>query len=150
MNKVKKYDRLYLQLRDLIKPDVDLTANMATICAVLYHKIDYFFWCGFYRLVDADLIVGPYQGPVACVKLEKNKGVCWNAVLTKKTVIVDDVHQFPGHIACNALSLSEIVVPVKNNAGCIIAVLDIDSKRLASFNQYDAQGLELIAELLKE
>ncbi len=148
MNKQEKYERLYQQIKELLKKEADIIAKMATINAVLYHKIDYFFWCGFYRLINEELIVGPYQGPVACQKLEKNKGVCWTSVNQKDIVIVEDVHQFPDHIACDSRSQSEIVVPIKNNSGKIVAVFDVDSKTKASFDKQDAEGLQKIVSLI--
>ncbi len=122
---------------------------MATVSAVLYHKMDHFFWCGFYRIVDGELVVGPYQGPVACQVLKKNTGVCWAGVNEKKTIVVPDVNKFPGHIACDSRSKSEIVVPLKNNAGKIIGILDVDSNELNSFDDVDAKYLEIIVALLK-
>lgn len=140
--------RLYLQLEDLLKKSNDETAHMATVSAVLYHKLDYFFWCGFYRLVNGDLIVGPYQGPVACQVLAKNKGVCWAGINKGKTIIVPDVHQFPGHIACDSRSKSEIVVPYRDKTGKITVVLDVDSSELNSFDEVDAEYLEKIIAMI--
>lgn len=146
--KINRYKRLLTQIEDLLKKCNDGTARMATISAVLHHKIEYFFWCGFYRLVDGELIVGPYQGPVACQVLSKNKGVCWACVNEKKTVVVPDVHKFPGHIACDSRSKSEIVVPYKDSNGKVIGVLDIDSSEFNSFDETDAEYLEKIIALL--
>jgi L-methionine (R)-S-oxide reductase len=148
MNKQKKYERLYEQLSVLLRKRTDIAAQMATINAVLYHKFDYFFWCGFYRLLDGELMVGPYQGPVACQTLEKNKGVCWASVNTKETIIVEDVHKFPDHIACDARSRSEIVIPIVKSDGTVLAVLDVDSKDMASFDKQDAEGLQKIISLI--
>ncbi|MGD0710267.1 MAG: GAF domain-containing protein [Bacteroidales bacterium] len=146
--KINRYMRLYLQLEDLLKKSNDETAHMATVSAVLYHKLDYFFWCGFYRLVNGDLIVGPYQGPVACQVLAKNKGVCWAGINKGKTIIVPDVHQFPGHIACDSRSKSEIVVPYRDKTGKITVVLDVDSSELNSFDEVDAEYLEKIIAMI--
>jgi GAF domain-containing protein len=110
--------------------------------------MDSFFWVGFYLLNDGHLIVGPYQGPLACIKLEKNKGVCWAAVNTQKTIVVPDVHKFPGHIACDPRSRSEIVVPLRNQPGEIIGVFDIDSRLSNNFDETDALGLEKIVSLV--
>jgi GAF domain-containing protein len=121
---------------------------MATISAVLYHKMDYFFWCGFYRIVDGELIAGPYQGPVACQVLAKNTGVCWTGVLENKTIVVPDVHKFPCHIACDARSKSEIVVPYRDKQGNVKGVLDIDSSDFNSFDEVDAEYLEKIISML--
>ena len=121
---------------------------MSTIAAVLHYKIEYFFWTGFYLLQDGNLQVGPYQGALACINLEKDKGVCWAAFNKKETVVVEDVHSFPGHIACDSRSSSEIVVPLKNKAGEVIGVLDVDSSLKASFSDVDAKWLEKILELI--
>ena len=94
--------------------------RMATTAALLYHKFEHYFWCGFYRLADGDLLVGPYQGPLACQVLARGRGVCWEAVRRGETLIVPDVRLFPGHIACDARSLSEIVVPLRDASGAII------------------------------
>ena len=146
--KINKYKRIYLQIEELLKKSNDELAHMATINAILYHKIDYFFWCGFYRLVEGTLIVGPYQGPVACQILEKNKGVCWSSINQQKTIIVPDVHLFPGHIACDSRSQSEIVIPYFDINGTIKGVLDIDSKEKNSFDEIDATYLEKIISLI--
>jgi GAF domain-containing protein len=146
--KINRYKRLYLQIEELLKKSNDETAHMATVSAVLYHKIEYFFWCGFYRLVNGELIVGAYQGPVACQILSKNKGVCWAAVNEKKTIVVSDVQQFPGHIACDSRSKSEIVIPYFDKNKNVIAVLDVDSSELHSFDEIDAEYLEKIISLL--
>ncbi|MDZ7743122.1 MAG: GAF domain-containing protein [Bacteroidota bacterium] len=148
MNKEKRYERLYNQIKEQIEPSNDLIANMASITAILHHKMEYFFWTGFYRLLEGELIVGPYQGPVACIQLEKDKGVCWTGINKGESIIVPDIHNFPGHIACDSRSNSEIVVPVRNKKGVIVAVLDVDSKELNSFNEEDASGLERILALL--
>jgi GAF domain-containing protein len=121
---------------------------MATAVAVLHHKMEYFFWTGFYLLQDGKLLVGPYQGPVACQELAKDKGVCWAGIHQNQTIVVPDVHQFPGHIACDSRSNSEIVVPLRNSKKEIIGVLDVDSKDLGSFDEIDAKWLEKIVELI--
>jgi GAF domain-containing protein len=110
--------------------------------------MDKFFWTGFYLLRDGELIVGPYQGPVACILLKKNTGVCWAGINEAKTIVVPNVHEFPGHIACDSRSQSEIVVPLKDRAGNIIGVLDVDSKELAAFDELDALWIGRILELL--
>ncbi|WP_167609305.1 GAF domain-containing protein [Maribellus sediminis] len=145
-----RYGRLYKQLSELVKKSDNASARMATIIAVLHHKMDYFFWTGFYLIADGKMTVNMYQGPVACQILEKDKGVCWASYNQQKTLLVEDVHQFPDHIACDSRSNSEIVVPFKNKAGEIIGVLDIDSKDLASFSEVDARWLEKILELVWE
>jgi L-methionine (R)-S-oxide reductase len=146
--KLSRYERIYEQLAGLLVKTNDPQARMATAAALLYHKFDYYFWCGFYRLVAGDLVVGPYQGPLACQVLAKNRGVCWEAVKRGKTVIVPDVRKFPGHIACDSRSLSEIVVPVRDGKGAIVAVLDVDSDKTDQFDDIDAGRLERIAALI--
>jgi len=151
MEKNKKegrYSRIYNQLSELVKKSNSPSAWMATIIAVLHHKMDTFFWTGFYLIENGEMTVNMYQGPVACQVLEKNKGVCWAAFNKKETVVVEDVHQFPGHIACDSRSNSEIVVPLKNRGGEIIGVLDVDSKDKAVFDDTDAQWLEKILKLI--
>ena len=144
-----RYRRIYQQLQDLLKDKPNRMARMATLVAVLHHKMDYYFWTGFYLLDEGELIVGPYQGSLACIKLKKDTGVCWAGINSGETVIVPDVHQFPGHIACDSRSNSEIVVPFKDKDGKIIGVLDVDSKELASFDEVDAEWLEKIIEIGK-
>ena len=143
-----RYSRLYTQLEGLLKKSNHLNARLATVAAVLHHKMDYFFWTGFYMLNDGDLVVRTYQGPVACQVLEKGRGVCWAAINQGESIVVEDVHLFPGHIACDSRSNSEIVVPLKDKDGTIIGVLDIDSKEKASFDDTDQIWLEKISELM--
>lgn len=144
-----RYNRLYDQLAILLQKPGNAFSKMATIAALLHHKMDYFFWCGFYLLDSDELIAGPYQGPVACQLLAKNTGVCWESVNQKKTIVVPNVHEFPGHIACDSRSNSEIVVPLFNSKGDVAGVLDIDSKDFNSFDNVDAAGLEKILTLLR-
>ncbi len=146
--KIGRYGRMYSQIESYMKKCENPISRMATISAVLHHKMDYFFWTGFYLLHDNRLLVGPYQGPVACQELASNKGVCWAGINRKETIVVPDVHAFPDHIACDSRSKSEIVVPVKNEKGQIIGVLDIDSKDLNSFDEADAQELEKIVAMI--
>lgn len=120
---------------------------MATICAVLHHKMDAFFWTGFYLLQDGKLQVASYQGPLACIDLAKDTGVCWAGINNKKPVVVPDVSLFPGHIGCDARSKSEIVVPVFKGDQ-IVGVFDVDSSSLNSFDETDAEWLEKIVELI--
>ena len=143
-----RYSRLYNQLEELVKKSDNASARMATIIAVLHHKMDYFFWTGFYLIDDGKMTVNMYQGSVACQILEKDKGVCWAAFNQQKTIVVEDVHAFPSHIACDSRSSSEIVVPLKNADGQVIGVLDVDSKDKASFSDVDAVWLEKILELI--
>jgi GAF domain-containing protein len=151
MDKIKKqrrYERIYTQLAALLQKSNDKHARMATVLAVLHNKMEYFFWTGFYMLSNGELIVRSYQGPVACQILEKNKGVCWAAINREETIVVEDVHQFPGHIACDSRSKSEVVVPFRNVQGEIIGVLDVDSKEKASFDEEDAFWLDKIIALI--
>jgi GAF domain-containing protein len=148
IKKEGRYSRIYQQLETLVRKSNNTQARMATIIAVLHHKMEYFFWTGFYLIDNGIMTVNIYQGPVACQILEKDKGVCWAAFNKKETVIVEDVHQFPGHIACDSRSNSEIVVPFKNRDGKIIGVLDVDSSAKAAFSEIDAKWLEKILELV--
>jgi GAF domain-containing protein len=146
--KLARYERICGQLAGLLGRTADTQARMATVTALLYHKFDHYFWYGFYRLVDRDLVVGPYQGPLACQVLARGRGVCWAAVTGGETVIVPDVRRFAGHIACDARSLSEIVVPVRDAGGAIVAVLDVAGDKPEQFDEEDRQGLETIVALL--
>ena len=143
-----RYQRIFIQLGDLINKSNDPLARMATICAVLHHKFDTYFWTGFYMLKEGHLIVGPYQGPVSCQELADNKGVCWAAVNQEKPVIVPDVRKYPGHIACDSRSKSEIALPLFDQHHKIHAVLDVDSSQLNTFNEIDAYHLERILKLI--
>jgi L-methionine (R)-S-oxide reductase len=148
LKKINQYKRLHAQLRELMVKSSDPDARMATVSAVLHHKMKNFFWTGFYLLTGGELIVRSYQGPLACMVLKKNTGVCWAGILEKRTVIVPDVHKFPGHIACDSRSQSEIVVPVRTPDGRILGVLDIDSKVLNNFDETDREWLEEIVGLV--
>jgi L-methionine (R)-S-oxide reductase len=151
MDKNKKkdrYNRIFNQLEGLLKKCDFPISRMATVVAVLHHKMG-FFWTGFYLLDNGRLLVGPYQGALACQELEKNKGVCWTGINQATIIVVPDVNQFPGHIACDSRSKSEITVPLKNKDGKIYGVLDIDSKEYGTFDEVDAEMLEKIAQLLQ-
>jgi GAF domain-containing protein len=143
-----RYRRLYHQLEELTRKTDQPLSRMASICAVLHHKMDHYFWTGFYLHLDGRLLVGPYQGPVACQELEKDLGVCWAAVNRKAPVVVPDVHAFPGHIACDARSRSEITLPVFDPEGAITAVFDVDSSVLNAFSEVDAEFLQQILSLI--
>ena len=143
-----RYGRIYQQLSELVLKSNNTQARMATIIAVLHHKMDYFFWTGFYLLDEGELIVGPYQGPVACILLEKDKGVCWAGVNQAETIVVPNVHEFPDHIACDSRSISEITIPVKDSKGEIKAVFDVDSDKPASFSALDVSYLMRIIALI--
>ncbi len=147
-----RYQRIATQLEELFDgyqdtPD-DEIARMATACAVLHHKMPHFFWTGFYRLEGKQLVVGPYQGPLACAVLPGPEGVCWKCMNERRSIIVPDVHEFAGHVACDARSKSEIVVPVREPAGNVVAVLDVDSDQPDAFSEVDRKGLEAIATLI--
>jgi L-methionine (R)-S-oxide reductase len=146
--KQQRYQRIYHQLSELLTATNEPVARMATIASLLHHKMDYFFWTGFYRLVGGQLLVGPYQGPLACQNLKKDSGVCWAAANRNETIVVPDVNKFPGHIACDSRSKSEIVVPCRDTQGQVFAVLDVDSTLLNSFDQIDARQLEEIVSLI--
>ncbi|EEI91493.1 putative GAF domain-containing protein A [Sphingobacterium spiritivorum ATCC 33300] len=141
-NKAEQYKGLIPQIEALISGESNLIANLANISAALKEQFG-FFWVGFYLIEGEELVLGPFQGPVACTRIKKGKGVCGAAWANEQTLIVPDVDKFPGHIACSSLSKSEIVIPVRAN-GKIIAVLDVDSDSLNSFDQEDALYLEKI------
>ena len=145
MSKAKKYQELYRQIESIVSGDTDQIANMANTAALI-HEAFGFWWTGFYIVKDGMLVLGPFQGPVACTRIAFGKGVCGTAWKRKETIIVPDVHQFPGHIACSSLSQSEIVVPLFNGDD-IYAVLDIDSKELSTFDETDKEWLEKIGRL---
>lgn len=146
--KNSRYKRIYEQLDELfVKCDFPIS-RMASIATLLFHKMDNFYWTGFYLLHDDKLMVGPYQGTLACMNLKKDTGVCWAAVNTKQTTIVANVHEFPGHIACDSASNSEIVIPVYDKNNKIVAVLDIDSKEYSNFDSVDAENLQKIVSLI--
>ena len=140
-----RYERIFEQLAGLFSRSADPVARMATAAALLHHKMRHFFWTGFYRLEGGELIVGPYQGPLACALLDRERGVCWACVRRGSPIVVPDVHQFPGHIPCDERSRSEVVVPLLNAHGGVCGVLDVDSDRLDAFSQVDADGLLKIA-----
>lgn len=148
IKKRQRYERIYKQINQLLEKSNDPQARMNTVVAVLHHKFDYFFWTGFYCLVDGNLIVRNYQGPVACMELTKDTGVCWAGINQKQSILVPNVEEFPGHIACDSRSKSEVVVPLRNKENEIIGVLDVDSKDLNSFDEVDKEELEKIVALV--
>ncbi len=145
-DKQQKYELLYRQIEAVVSGEKDTIANMANI-ATMIHSTFGFWWTGFYRVIDNELVLGPFQGPVACTRIGRGKGVCGTSWSEQRTIIVDDVDAFPGHIACSSESRSEIVVPIWRNEN-IIAVLDIDSSTLATFDSTDQEWLERIARLV--
>ena len=138
------YDELILQLRSLVSGVPHLTANLANASALLYNSLDRLNWAGFYILEGETLILGPFQGKPACIEIPLGKGVCGTAAESKSTILVDNVHKFPGHIACDSASNSEIVIPLFKN-GEIFGVLDIDSPFFSRFTKEDKEGLEAFA-----
>jgi GAF domain-containing protein len=126
--------------------NVDIIANMANMAAMLHENFG-FWWTGFYRVMNNELVLGPFQGPLACTRIAYGRGVCGTAWKERRTIVVPDVEEFPGHIACSAASRSEIVVPIMQN-GEVIAVLDIDSENLATFDQTDAEYLQQMVSML--
>ena len=143
MEKTEKYRLLERQVAALLEGETDVIAKMANIAAVLHGTFG-FWWTGFYRVAGDELVLGPFQGPVACIHIPFGKGVCGTAWKRNETVVVPDVEQFPGHIACSSASRSEVVVPVHGPDGAVTAVLDIDSDRLATFDEEDKVWLERI------
>jgi GAF domain-containing protein len=143
-----RYDRIRNQLAELLLRCEDPEARMASVVALLHHKMQHFFWTGFYGLKDGRLIVRMYQGPVACMELKRDTGVCWAAIRQEAPVVVPDVTAFPGHIACDSRSRSEICVPLRDRTGAVVGVLDIDSDRLGTFDAVDAEVLPGILALI--
>ncbi len=143
--KEEKYEVLYRQVVSLMDGETDVIANMANVSAMIQETF-HFWWTGFYRVVDGVLVLGPFQGPLACTRIKCGRGVCGTAWKENKTQLVPDVEQFPGHIACSSASKSEIVVPLRRD-GEVTGVLDIDSEYLATFDETDQKWLEKIAAL---
>jgi len=143
-NKREKYEELLPQIEWLISCETDKIANQANIIAALWQTFRY-FWVGFYRVDNNELVLGPFQGPVACTRIARGKGVCGSAWLLGKTLLVPDVDAFPGHISCASKSRSEIVIPIKNTHGSISHVLDVDSSELNAFDEIDQLYLETLA-----
>lgn len=147
-DKATRYRELVPQLAALFEGEPDLVANLANAAAALRACVPAASWVGFYVMRGGELVLGPFQGNVACVRIALGRGVCGTAAAERRTVVVPDVEQFPGHIACDAGSRSEIVVPIFARGGALAAVLDLDSHELAAFDEGDAAGLLPIAELL--
>lgn len=147
MSKAVRYAEVAKEVAAAIEGEPNLIARMATVSNILHHAFDHYFWTGFY-LVDPDkdeeLVIGPYQGTLGCLRIPFSKGVCGACASARESIIVPDVHEFPGHIACDSRSQSEIVVPVFDRAGRLIAVFDVDSDRKTMFNEDDRIGLENI------
>jgi GAF domain-containing protein len=147
LTKEEKYKSILPQIKSLVEGENDLIANISNIIAALKHSLEGFFWVGVYFRKGNELVLGPFQGPVACTRIKIPQGVCGKAVLEKTTVIVDDVNKFPGHIACSADSKSEIVIPVFSGTE-VSAVLDVDSDKSAHFNDTDKHYLEKVCKLI--
>lgn len=147
--KTARYEALAQEMAAVLEGEPNLTARMATVASMLAASFDHFFWTGFY-VVDPEkgdeLVVGPYQGSLGCLRIAFGRGVCGTAAATGTTQVVEDVHAFPGHIACDARSASEIVVPVFDAGGRLIAVLDVDSDQKAAFDQVDAHWLQTLVQ----
>lgn len=146
-DKTARYAEVAKEIASVLEGETNLVARMATVSNILHHAFDHYFWTGFY-VVDQEkpneLVIGPYQGTLGCLRIPFGKGVCGAAAETGVTQIVEDVHAFPGHIACDARSESEIVVPVFNSNGSLVAVFDVDSDQLAQFDETDREFLESI------
>ncbi|GAB3930700.1 GAF domain-containing protein [Mucilaginibacter myungsuensis] len=145
-DKEEQYRSLLPQIEALLYGETDLVANLANVCAALKEQFKW-FWVGFYLVKNSELVLGPFQGPVACTRIDKGKGVCGAAWEQAQTLIVPDVEAFPGHIACSSLSKSEIVVPLFGDLG-VIGVLDVDAEELNQFDEFDAKYLEQIVKLI--
>jgi L-methionine (R)-S-oxide reductase len=146
-SKEEQYKHLIPQIAALLEGETDLTANLANVCAALHEQFNW-LWVGFYLVKGEELVLAPFQGPVACTRIRKGRGVCGTAWQEKKTLIVPDVEQFPGHIACSSRSRSEIVVPIIRNDQ-VLGVLDVDSEQPASFDQIDQEYLTRVIDMLK-
>lgn len=150
-DKALRYQELLPQIRSLIEDETDLTANLANVSAALKEAFG-FFWVGFYMVREHErkLVLGPFQGPVACTRIAYGRGVCGTAWKEGRSIIVDDVEQFPGHIACSSLSRSEIVVPLMPSVGAMLGVLDIDSSETGTFDEVDRRYLEMLCNIICE
>jgi GAF domain-containing protein len=148
MVKTRNYTQILSSVKAVIESEENLIANLANTCAILHNEFN-FWWTGFYLVDNQELILGPFQGPLACTRITHGKGVCGAAWKEKQTQVVPNVHEFPGHIACSSESNSEIVVPIFNSKNEVVAVLDIDSKDYNAFDESDRTELEELAQLLK-
>lgn len=142
--KEERYREVAAEIAAVLDGEPNLTARMATVASMLASSFDHYFWTGFYVVDGHELVVGPYQGTLGCLRIAFGRGVCGTAAATGQTQLVEDVHAFPGHIACDSRSKSEVVVPVFDRAGKLIAVFDVDSDRKAAFDATDARWLETI------
>lgn len=147
-HKAEQYQSILPQIQAIIEDETDMIANLANICAALKQQFDW-FWIGFYLVKDNELVLGPFQGPIACTRIAKGRGVCGTAWQQHQTIIVPDVDQFPGHIACSSASKSEIVLPIMRNGDCV-GVLDIDSEELNQFDEIDAEYLQQLMLMIEK
>ena len=148
INKIEKYESLIPQIQALVSGEKNFIANVANIMSALKYGMD-FFWVGVYFVQNDELVLGPFQGTVACTRIAKGKGVCGTAWVKKETIIVDDVDKFPGHIACSSESKSEIVVPALDNEGNVFMILDVDSDTLSGFDHTDKNYLQQIVQVIE-
>jgi len=149
LGKEEIYLQILPQLKALVQDEEDWIANLANTCALLKEAFNW-WWVGFYLVKNQELVLGPFQGPIACTRIAKGKGVCGTAWQQQKTIIVPNVHEFPGHIACSSASLSEIVLPIFGLNQEVIGVLDVDSELLACFDEIDARYLEEVLRILSQ
>ena len=148
MDKEKTYQLLVKQVESLIEGEHNIMGQLANATAIMHETMGW-WWTGFYLVGDGELQLGPFQGPVACYRIKQGRGVCGTAWQQNRTIVVDDVEQFPGHIACSSESRSEIVVPMREPSGQVVGVIDIDSRELATFDEIDARWLEEIARVIE-
>ncbi|ENX44614.1 GAF domain-containing protein [Acinetobacter sp. NIPH 2100] len=146
-HKAEQYQSIIPQIQAIVEDETDVIANLANICAALKQQFDW-FWIGFYLVKDSELVLGPFQGPIACTRIAKGRGVCGAAWQQQQVMIVPDVDQFPGHIACSSASKSEIVLPIMKNGQCV-GVLDVDSDELNQFDEIDAEYLKQLISVIE-
>ena len=146
-HKAEQYQNIIPQIQAIVEDETDVIANLANICAALKQQFDW-FWIGFYLVKDSELVLGPFQGPIACTRIAKGRGVCGTAWQQLQVIIVPDVDQFPGHIACSSASKSEIVLPIMKNGQCV-GVLDVDSDELNQFDEIDAEYLKQLITVIE-
>jgi L-methionine (R)-S-oxide reductase len=147
-HKVEQYQSILPQIQAIVEDEADVIANLANICAALRQQFGW-FWIGFYLVKGNELVLGPFQGPIACTRIVKGRGVCGSAWQQQQVIVVPDVDQFPGHIACSSDSKSEIVLPIMKNGECV-GVLDIDSDELNQFDEVDAEHLQQLMAMIEK
>ncbi|NIE98283.1 GAF domain-containing protein [Acinetobacter sp. Tr-809] len=146
-HKAEQYQSILPQIQSIVEDESDVIANLANICAALKQQFGW-FWIGFYLVKESELVLGPFQGPIACTRIAKGRGVCGTAWQQRQVIVVPDVDQFPGHIACSSASKSEIVLPIMKNGQCV-GVLDVDSDELNQFDEVDAEYLQQLITLIE-